>query len=218
MKKTFLLSRYEEDYNWIKEYTNDYIVYNKGKSIKNDSHIFNTENIGGNQRDIFHFIWENYEKIPDIMIFIQAFPFDHCKKEVFDKLIENNKFTSLEYYGNLPANDYEARTKDGKFLEYNNNWYINAHNYSHNQTCKYKSFDEFMNKYFEDYQHLEWIRFSPGSQYIIEDEQAKQYPKNFWKCLMNELNSKSPTEGHIIERALYHIFVGTYKLRREFYE
>jgi hypothetical protein len=75
-----------------------------------------------------------------------------------------------------------------------------------------------MNKYFEDYQHLDWIRFSPGSQYIVEDEQAKQYPRKFWECLMNELNSKSPTEGHIIERALYYILIGSYKLRKEFYE
>lgn len=218
VKKLWIISRYNEDYNWINEYTNKYIIYNKGEPIYGDAHIINLENIGGNQKDVLMFIHDNYDNLPELMVFVQANPWDHCKKEIFDELIRNNFFTPLEYYGQHPANAWEARTPDGQFLELNNSWYISAHNNSHNQICKYSSFDEFMNYYFEDYKCLEYIRFSPGSQYIIEKSQALQYPRKFWEYLMNELNSKTPTEGHIIERALYHIFIGSYKLRKEFYE
>jgi hypothetical protein len=213
MNKIFVLSRYKEDFSWVEEYTQEYLIYNKGEPILANPRIENTENIGGNQRDIFKFAYENYDNLPDIMVFCQAFPFDHCKKDVFDKLVQNTEFTPLEYYGNIPANGWEGRTENFKFLERNNSWYIGAHNTSNNQSCRYSSFDEFMNTYFENYQHVDWIRFSPGSQYIVEKANIKKYPKNFWFSLMNELNTKTPTEGHIIERALYYILTNTYKLK-----
>ena len=212
-KAVFIISRYKEDYSWVKEYTDKYLIYNKGEPIYNDFHIINTENIGGNQRDIFKFIYENYDNLPELMAFIQANPFDHCKKEIFDKLIYNECFTSLEYYGDIPANGFERRTDNGQFLELNCNWYINAHNQTYNQNCRYSSFDEFMNTYFDNYIHVNFIRFSPGSQYIIKKEQVLFYSKIFWQDLMNELNSRSPTEGHIIERAMYYIFINIYHLK-----
>jgi hypothetical protein len=213
-KAKIIISRYKEDYVWIENYTQNYIIYNKGEPIiTDDLRIVNTENLGGNQRDIFKFIFENYENLPDCIAFIQAIPWDHVKKEIFDALIYNDYFTSLEYYGPLPANELEARSENGDFYEYNCSWYIDAHNQSHNQTCRYSSFDEFMNKYFNNYEHVEYIRFCPGSQYIIRKEQALFYPKRFWETLMNELNSITPTEGHIIERALFLIFSCIYELK-----
>lgn len=216
--KLFILSRYNEDYSWIEEYTEDYLIYNKGNPILDNPKIINTENIGGNQRDIAKFAYENYENLPDIMIFIQSFPFDHCKKEIFDELIKNTEFTALEYYGNTPANAWEARDENGGFKEINNDWYISAHNKTYNLTCRYSSFDELMNKYFEDYSHIGYIRFAPGSQYLITKKEILQYPKYFWKYFMEELTTKNSTEAHIIERSLWYVLNGSYTLRKEFYE
>jgi len=212
-KSKVIITRFNEDYSWIKEYTDNYIIYNKGIPIQ-EERVINTENIGGNQRDILEYIFENYENLPRLMGFIQAYPFDHCKKEIFDKLIYAENFTPLEYYGKIPANNYENRDENGGFMERNNSWYISAHNKSNNQTCKYTSFDEFMTKYFPNYVSLEWIRFTPGSQYIIEKEQALNYPKEFWQLLMNELNGYNMTEAHIIERALYYILKGKYAWKK----
>jgi len=216
MNKLFILSRYNEDYSWIENYTQDYLIYNKGESILNNSKIINIENIGGNQRDIAKFSFENYDNLPDIMIFTQAFPFDHCRQDIFDNLIQNTEFTPLEYYGNTPANGWEQRDEFGGFKEINNNWYIYTHNSTYNLTCKYNSFDEFMNKYFDNYNHLDFIRFAPGSQYLITKKEILQYPRYFWKCLMEELTTKNSTEAHIVERSLYYIFNGNYKLREEY--
>lgn len=218
MNKQFIISRYMEDYKWISKYTKNFIIYNKGLPILDDKKIRNVQNIGSNQRDIFYFAFNNYNSLPDIMIFIQAFPFDHCKEEVFKKLIQNNFFTPIEYYENSAFGAWSQRDYDGGYMEINNSWYIDTINNYYKQTCRYHSFDQFMNKYFENYKRLEWIRFTPGSQYIVEKKQILQYPKLFWEKLMNELDSKTPTEGHIIERALYYIFTGAYKLKEEVYE
>lgn len=215
--KKFIISRYKEDFNWVKDYTDNYIIYNKGEPVF-ESNVFNTENIGGNQRDIFHFISSNYDNLPDMMVFLQAFPFDHCKKEVFDKIISNDGFTPFEYYEDSAFGGWSKRDYDGGYMETNNSWYIRTINAYYNQGCRYSSFEQFMNKYFENYVRIDWIRFTPGSQYMIEKHQALQYPKLFWEALMNELDTRTPTEGHIIERALWLIFKGIYKPRKEFYE
>jgi hypothetical protein len=217
MNKLFIVSRYDEDYYWVENYTKDYLIYNKGEPIYNNPKIINTENVGGNQRDIAKFAFEHYGYLPDIMIFTQAFPFDHCTQNIFEKLIKNTEFTPLEYYGNTPANGWEQRDEFGGFKEINNSWFISAHNSTYNLTCKYNSFDEFMNKYFDNYNHLDFIRFAPGSQYLITPKEILQYPIKFWESLMNELTTKNSTEAHIIERSLYYILNGNYNLRKEFH-
>lgn len=209
----FLISRYNENPSWIKKYTNNYIIYNKGKDNLQNFKTKRMPNIGGNQYDIFHFIHENYGNLPDLMAFMQAEPFDHCPKKVFNRLIQRERFTSLEYYGPTPANKYEKRDFDGGFMEINNSWYIEAHNKSQRKKCRYSSLDEFMQKYFKNYQHVDWIRFAPGSQYIIEKKQARYYPKKFWKKMMDEISKFNTTEAHIIERSLWMFFQCTLQPR-----
>lgn len=213
-----VVTRYKEPFRWIEEYTDTYLVYNKGEPVLNNFHIYNSENVGGNQRDILHFAYECYDALPNPIAFIQANPFDHCKRETFNKLIHNYKFTSLEDYTHLENTHAHVIDKYGGYTEINNSWYIPAHNGTYGLTCKYSSFDEFMNKYFEDYEHVDWIRFAPGSQYIVEKEQFLAYPKNFWKCMVEELTENNMTEAHIIERAMWYILNHKYSLRKEFYD
>lgn len=218
MEAFLVVTRFDEDYDWVQYYTDNYIIYNRGTPITEaDKRIYNTKNVGGNQRDLLHYCYKNYATLPDVIGFIQANPYDHCKKSVFDKLITNTTFTPLEYYGTTPANKWEKRDADGGYMELNNSWYIGAHNSSQSQDCKYGTFDEFMETYFEDYTRLGWLRFTPGSQYIVTKEQILNYPRVFWYRLMKELSTrKSPTEAHIIERALYYILTGKYILKSDF--
>jgi hypothetical protein len=201
-----IISRYEEDVSWLENYNFDYIIYNKGSELSSDYNVSNIDNIGNNQRDIFKYIIENYDNLPDVMTFIQGDPFEHCKKEKFDKLINNTTFTALESYEDIQQNDAQILDESGGYMEINNSWYINAHNGTYNQSCAYSSFFEFMLKTFKNYTYEPWVRFSPGSQYIITKEIAKFYSKKFWEFLMNILYKNNMTEGHIIERSLWMIF------------
>lgn len=214
----FVISRFNEDASWIKKYTNNYIIYNKGKELLGLKAI-KRPNFGGNQFDIFHFIYNNYHHLPNLMAFVQANPFDHCKKEVFDKLICQEKFTPLEYYGNTPANSYEKRDLDGGFLEINNSWYLEAHNKTIKEkgykiTCPFKNFNQYMNEIFENYDYPKFIRFAPGSQYLVEKERCLYYPKGFWKHIMDifpkDQRVNGGIEAHIIERSLWLIFNNIY--------
>ena len=214
MNKLFVISRYKEDFRWIERYTDNYLVYNKGNAI-DDSRVINLPNIGGNQHDICHFIYYNYELLPDIMIFLQAHPFDHCKAEIFNNLIKLNTFVGIESHedSEFIGNRYGMRSVDGGVLEKNREQITGD--------TSHTSYDAFMEKYFEDYIHVDWMRFSPGSQYVVPKENALIYPKRMWISMCEDLkreNSHRPFLGHMVERALYYIFTGKYSLRKEFYD
>jgi len=205
-KTKLLISRYHEDTSWVKDYDFDYLIYNKGEPIEGDDNVMEIENIGNNQRDIFKFIVDNYEDLPETMIFVQGYPYDHCKKETFDKLINNKTLTALEDLSDIPINNAQKLDESGGYMEYNNSWYVRSHNARYNQTCLFATFDEFMSSLFTNYQRTEWNRFTPGSQYIITKDIAEHYSKNFWITLKNMLGKNNTTEGHLIERALWKIF------------
>ena len=218
MKKNeafFVVSRFKEDISWIKNYTMNYVIYNKGPSLGTEYNEKIMPNTGGNQYDIFHFIYENYHNLPDIIIFVQAYPWDHCNEEKFKKLIMNREFTALESYEHIdisPGTDMSL-TEEGEYLEKNNSWYIKAHNRANWKFCSYKTYDKFMESLFTDYKKEEWIRFSPGSQYLITNSTAMQYSRNFWMHMMKILPKFNMTEAHIVERALWYIFSGKYNLK-----
>lgn len=217
MNKLFLINHYEKDFRWVTDYTENYLVYNKNKKSPFRGHpaMMDVDNFGVNIYDMFHFFYYNYYTLPDLIVLLQDDPFDHCQKEIFDELIKRNRFTPLENYGTEPANGYEKRDFDGGFLEINNNWFIPAHNATHGLSCKYDSLDSFMNKYFSNYRHVDWIRFAPGGQYIVEKAQILHYPMRFWFWLMLEFDKPNMTEAHIVERCLWMIFQCTLKVKKE---
>jgi len=213
-RKLFIISKFQRDINWIHDFTENYLVYNTGTPIE-DSKTLNVTNYsnGSNQKYMFQYFCDNWDNLPNLMVFTQDYPFDHCKRKKFEVLVNNTYFTPLEDYGTKPSNGWEERDRNTGFLERNNSWYIDNNNRIYHISCRYKSFDEFMHRYFKNYSHLDWLRFCPGCQYIVEKNQVLQYPKEFWYKLLNEIDKFGSTEAHIIERALMYILKGTYTLK-----
>lgn len=199
-----VVSRYKENLDWLLDCSKNHLVYNKGDNLPA---VFNTRkvpNFGGNQYDIFTFCHEHYENLPETMVFLQGYPFDHCHRQKFDAIINNKSFTHVESTPGYP-NGYH---------ENNDNWYIGAHNRTWNLTCRFASFDEFMSSIFSNYTHVNICRFSPGSQYIVNKSQILRYPRKFWEYL-STLPSKTEginggTEAHVIERGMTMILSGIY--------
>jgi hypothetical protein len=205
--KAFLvISRYNEDINWVKSLTSDYIIYNKGETLPPEYNQFQLPNFGANQYDIFHYIYKNYDNLPDLIAFMQGDPFDHCLFERFNQLIYNESYTLL--FG-------DARYPHGEYYEDNSNWYIDASFNSHKPSSKFNSFNEYMSYMFEDYTPLNSLYFPPGSQLIVEKERCLFYSKEFWKKLMDviciEEGMNGGREAHIVERSIQLIFENKYK-------
>jgi len=206
IKAFLVISRFNEDISWINNYTSNYIIYNKGEELPEQYNQKIVPNSGANQYDIFDYIYTNYDKLPDLIAFMQGDPFDHCLPERFNQLIYSESYTPLFGDANYPHGEYH---------ETNNNWYIDAGFNDHKPPSKFGSFDEYMNYLFEDYTPLGTLHFPPGSQLIVEKERCLFYSKEFWKKLMDiicvEEGMNGGREAHIIERSIQLIFENKYK-------
>lgn len=221
----FVISRFTEDVSWIKEYTNNYIVYNKGEDNLDSFNVKKMPNFGGCQYDICHFIHENYENLPEYIGFLQGRPFDHCNKNKFEQIISDNIPKAIESYeeylsGNPPACKMSTEYNDNGFAEINDSWYIShcnrvlATDKGHPITCPFTTFDGYMESLFENYTHLDYVRFAPGSQYLIHKNNALYYSKHFWKTIMDifptTIGLNGGTEAHLVERAMWLILNNIY--------
>lgn len=217
LKTFFVVSEYWNNISWIYDYTDNYIIYDKSNSIQNDDKVIKLEDVGYNIYDYCHFIVNNYDNLPDLTAFLEGNPFDHCKKEIFDKLIRNNSFTPIEYYGEYPANVFEQRDENGGFMEVNNSWYIQAHIKSFGSRVNkfFSDYNDFLDEMFDNPEHPRWIRFAPGGQYIVPKNNILYYSKDFYSKIMNFVDyCDLPSEAHIIERALYYIFTNKWRERK----
>ncbi len=81
MKKyDIVIARYNEDVSWLKEFnteTFNFKIYNKGEqNIEFES--IPLENFGRDAHTFITYIVENYNNLPEFVIFLQGNPIDHC--------------------------------------------------------------------------------------------------------------------------------------------
>lgn len=75
-----IVSKYNEDINWVLSLNIPYTIYNKGNSIDLSlfSNIINVENKGRESETYLRYIIDNYDNLPENIIFCQGNPFEHC--------------------------------------------------------------------------------------------------------------------------------------------
>ncbi len=208
-KAFFVVSAWNNDVGWIEEYTNNYLIYDKSLSFEPSDKVIQVKNVGYNIYDIAHYIVNYYENLPDMVAFLEGNPFDHCKKETFNKLIYRTEFTPIEDYSHIPESYAHRKDTDGGYMEINNSWYFASHVTTHGAEVNryFHSYNDFLDMMFDNPEHPEWIRFSPGGQYLVPKENILFYSKDFYKKIMGFVNyHRIPSEGHAIERCLYYIF------------
>jgi hypothetical protein len=104
MKNTIVLSRFNEDINWISLINNNkynIIIYNKGEKIDNKD-IIEIENIGREAHTYLHYIINNYDNLSNYTIFLQGEPFEHLTNKIrLEKSIFNGGRKNYDFYINL---------------------------------------------------------------------------------------------------------------------
>lgn len=230
-----IVTYYDEDLSWIScaaRYCDVEVISKGGRQVfvnpADRIKVVPTDNGGGNQLDILRTIVENYESFPDRMAFCQGWPFDHCMHHQFYESIMHERRGPLEKLDNPPKNSAWRYSEevDGGFVEINNSWYITHLNKKYSGSggayngTSISSFDDFMFGLFANYKKIKYVRFSPGSQYIVSCFDIWKYPIEFWEAL-GAIIPKSPelnggVEAHVIERALFHIFYGLLCLRVDY--
>lgn len=196
-----IFSNYNFTPDWIKDYYDDYLIYDRSdsknylKDFPQDKIIY-VENKGSDIYDKFGWIVENYENLPDIVLLSKSNLFKYITKEEFDRVKENKVFTPLltqNHKTYMPVCYYE----NGMYYEINNFWYLTAHKPKNEQAVEELS--DMLGL-----RNLKYVPFAPGSNYILPKENILKHPKEFYEKLRSYLDwAIYPGEAQIIERGLY---------------
>lgn len=192
----YIISRYNHDIDWIKEYTDNPIIYDRSEIPANNT--IRVANMGTDIYDKFRYIVENYDNLPDVAVYTKANLFKYITKEEFDKVKDNKTFTPLLTQGHktyMPVCYY----KDGLYYEINNLWYLNELPHRKDKVEELKDILGMRNR--------EYNGFAPGSNYILTKRDIHKHPKDFYVKLMSYIDyAIYPAEAQMIERSLYHLW------------
>jgi len=227
----FCISNYNNDLDWIKEYPNPHLIYDKtwagGVSDNDNSELLPPSNLkqkypnynivngspnGYNISDYMTFIIDHYDNLPEVVVFLKGNTIGrHVSKKVFDKLVCNKCFTPIEDWSfhdpDQPAlqNGYAMISGTGGWMETNNSWYL--HHPKH-PTKYFKSYNDFLNFCFINCPHPKYTRFPPGGNFVVPKQYILKYDKVFYQNLKTFTDHSRVTgEGQMIERALYTIWM-----------
>lgn len=232
----YVISRFNHGIGWLSDYSADYVLYDRSTNPLPGAIV--VPNIGSDVLDKLSFIIDNYDNLPDVAVYTKANLFDYIRPKEFELLKDNQLFTPLfskfhpetmidldaiavemipriaEYpekdkplfyrlnmIGKGGAHKYSFYDEEGMYNELNVPAYLAGHNP--------KSWDlvEPLMKLLGIWDQ-EYIKFAPGSNYILPKENILKHPKQFYEELRSYLDwSVYPGECMIIERGLYNIWV-----------
>lgn len=197
----YILVNFNSDPTWVKEYTNEYFIYDRsddgrGWDISND-HMIKRENVGHCDYDKLSYIVDNYYDLPEVFYLGKVNLWKSISKEEFDKVKDSKDFTPLltkNHKTYMPVCFYD---ENGMYNEINNSWYLSS----------------YPSKYFKDYGEFaqsfglpnpEYLSFAPGGNYIVTRDRIHRYGRDFYDEMRSLLPyCQLPGEAQFIERTYY---------------
>jgi hypothetical protein len=208
-----VISRYNEDLEWVKEEPfrkYPFVCYNKG--INNDFYqpdnmkVINLENVGRCDHTYLYHITQNYENLGGITIFLPgSTDFIQKKRKAIQLIHEVEKLQNSVFIGEF-NNDVVKKIYDFSLDEYIG---FNKNNQSINSESKLlpASIRPFGKWYESKFKDLKIQFISWWSILGISKNHITQHPKSYYEDFMQELSTHSnPEVGHYIERSWNAIF------------
>lgn len=193
----YIISRFNHDISWIPEYTDEYVLYDRSFVPAEGAIV--VPNIGSDLYDKFSFIVDNYFNLPEVAVYTKANIFKYITPREFNEIKDNTTFTPILtklHRTYLPICYYDG---DGMFNEINNRWYV----------AQFPPPKHNLNQIMLELGIYDkpYLKFAPGSNYIIPKENILQHPRDFYQKLRSYLDyDVYPVEAQILERSLYYIF------------
>jgi hypothetical protein len=205
-KLFYCISHYDGEIGWLNNYSkNNHIVYCKGPITPSISNTKRVENTGYNISSYLDFIVNNYDNLPDIIVFCKNNIFErHILEDKFKILIQRKVFTCREderFWSQLSF-PTSSILNDGGYIEFNNSWYSNKYKFKY--FCNYNEFYKYI---FDCKAVPTYLRFSPGANYIVPKENIQVRSKVFYSNLYKLItHDRLSCESHYLERTLYSIW------------
>ena len=193
--KELVLAIWDRDYTWINKLSNDIKItkYNKNLNTLKDDHIFLSTNVGRDVHTFFYHIVNRYETLSEYTFFAQDYIEDHV-----------NNYTDII---NGDINDI----KNNAIQDLGGCWFFNT-DYNYILECNSNGEPQHGGLPLERIWNLlfnkplpEPIRFTAAGHFCITKEHAHQYPVEWYKKILNVLETEEVSPW-CIERFEPYIF------------
>lgn len=219
MNKKIVISNHTDLFvDWIDivyEYgftSDDIIIYDRkmedSKRIEKYGKIIKSPNVGSNIYDIGRYIYENYDNLSDLTLFLKCNllqrVYTHEKR--FRYALQSNWFVPIDTYPYKTVYPLSSFVNECLCVED-----VSAINAIQNtRFSNIKSIKDLLNDLFEMEIFPDHIAFCPAANFLVPKNLIQKYSKKLYKKMMDYTNYDSnPPESHMFERILYWMWSGT---------
>jgi hypothetical protein len=206
MNKHIIVSRYNDNVNWVKKLKDPYTIIKKE----------NTTNVGNEAWSYIRFIIHNYNNLPDRMLFVHghenSYHQDYPTWYIANNLNWNHEFMNIN-----------SRKFDEQYISFINDFEDNERNYR-------KSYELWIKNpwkdVFGDFPIPHTLTFLGYAQFLVSKNYVLRHPIEFYKQILNWLEtttidknlytgkvdnfskSEAYVSGRILEYTWHYIFTG----------
>ena len=211
MSYKIIVSRFNESIEWLNLEKSNCIIYNKGLPLNISNEII-VNNVGRESETYLRYIIDNYDNLPDVIVFTQAKISDHYpnKKDDINYLLKLKNEALIKGKSNpiIIHNVRNMDIPDGSpwhplwNLIDNIKYYLND-NYKDNNRISF--IDWFKININTSYPNP--IKIYSNAIFSVKKEFILKNTKEYYENLILNVNfHDNPAEGHFFERSWYYIF------------
>lgn len=206
-----ILSNYNFDPEWLKDYTLEVTMYDRSddgveRDLTQYGKVFKTQNMGDVDFDKLSWLIENYDNLPDVFLWSKTNIFKFVYEKDLKKALKTKLFTPLLKQDHRIYSDQFSEvnkyvgTKYGLiYAERNDNWLLSA---GLDMSGRFRSFNEWA-AYF-GLPTPNYIPFAPGGSYILTKDVVHKHSKDLYEGMRDALPyAKHPIEAHFAERSYF---------------
>lgn len=195
MYKKAVITYFRGDYKKISSICENYgfevNFYNKS----NNKFGINVKNIGVDVYDKFHFIVNNYYKLPDLVLFLTDTSFDDIKKRRVIEFVLDNHYILFDRSGFITGHIQKIKKDDINFL-------LDKYKGKELIKCEYRPYSNWFNKTINEKINIKDTYVSKKGVFAVTKDLIISNSFDFYKKILNEIESSS-LSGHDSEITHY---------------
>jgi hypothetical protein len=206
--------------SWVVDFTDNFLIYDRANRYSESEKVKHQKNVGSNIYDIFDFITNNYENLPEIMIFCKGNVIPrHCGIRKFIEISNNTKFTPIENYirETPPFHDGIYSYVDENDCYFECFTEVNDTVSGRYRSKTFFSYKSLLDEIFENGTHGHYLRFAPGSNYILIKQDVLKYNKHFYETMRDLVSwDVQPGEAYLLERMMFTLFENNFIIKEKY--